>query len=273
MKVKMGSALTYIFRTLLILTLSSLASSVSASPKRIHTTYDVEFIKNIELENGQVLKLERATARPFEAVKALHSRIQISDENGDVVAFTPTRITAIPFCVALSECWVFMWKSVYPLPAVFKFDTDQGNWVKEKKPPMIYSRSGYAGEGFVERVNPFFGVFGLMMFLVNNFIFFAFLIFVSIIMFFQIAKYHGLSVAEKKWVRKLLLIANFMIPFVMLPTNPYILTGILICAVSLVGLLFFSIPLVLTVLTSIATFTFLARYQGQGKKLLKKEIV
>ncbi len=266
---KMSLVFKNIFRILFITFIAYYTCLGSANAKLIHTTYNVEFIKNIELEGGELLKLERAFARPSKKVKTLHTRIQISNKSGDVVAFTPTRITAIPFCFSLNECWVFMWKSVYPLPAIFKFNVDRSDWIKEKKPPMIYSRAGYAGEGFEERINPFFGIFGLILFILHNFVFFSVLIVISMIMFFQIAKYHGLSMAKKKWVRKLLFIANFIIPFVIFPTNPYVLTGCLICVLSIVGILIFSIPLVLTVLLAIATFTLLACSQ---KEKVKKRI-
>ncbi len=244
--------------TLIVFTVNPVCS---AHAKTIHHEYEISLLKEIKHDGSGIIKMQLAKARTFESKNFLvsHKRIQFMNENGEVVAFTPTRISAIPFCISLENCWVFMWKSVYPLPAIFKLNSDQSTWVKVKKPVMIYSRSGYAGEGFVERINPFFGIFGLILFVFHNFVFFSVLISISMYMFFQIAKYHDLPISKKNWVKKILMILNILMP-IPFPNNPYVLLAFIICIMSIGGMACFGIPLVITVLTIFGALLFFAYY-------------
>ncbi len=209
--------------------------------------------KTLEYRYGLKLTLEKIHQDGI--VDAGIERFQFRDRNGDIVAYTPTRITGIPFCINKNMCWVFMWKTVYPLPAIFKFNPDSLSWTHDPDPPVVYSRRGPAGEGFTEKFNPFFGVFGLILFLICHIWFFCCVFFVTSILFIQINHYRDMPEIHKAWVRRLL---SFVLTLAHLPfpfsANPFLLTAALMLILAIMGMIFAGIPLGITLIFIIMSF-------------------
>lgn len=214
--------------------------------------YKTETIKTFKDHEKNTLVLERAYAPGL--VRAGMQRMQIRTEGGRIIAYTPTRITAIPFCLSADYCWVFMWKTVYPLPAIFKFNPDRDTWSSDLHPPMNYSRSGNDGVGFTKRTNPLWGVWGIVLFFAHKMGFFSILMVLSTILFLQINKFRDLPPIQKVWIRRILFIITAPIPIPFLPMEPFILTSLIILVGSFVSVGYIGVPMVLSILISIATF-------------------
>jgi len=94
-------------------------------------------------------------------------RIQLRNAEGKIVAYTPTRMTALDFCFSAQSCYVFTWKTVYPLPSIFKLDTGKLTSL-DPDPVMEYSRGGVPGAGFTGIFNPLLGLFGVFLLLISK---------------------------------------------------------------------------------------------------------
>lgn len=170
----------------------------------LHYEYYYKPIKKIHFNASQKLTLEKAFKDNSDIPLHTIERIQIRDDQGRVIAYTPTRIKAIPLCLNKDVCWVFMWKTVYPWPAIFKFNTNSETWIYDKNPPLQYSRGGYFYQGFTEKFNLAFGTLGVILLLINKAWFFAVCVFFAFMMCFQIAKYRDLSKVKQEWIKRLL---------------------------------------------------------------------
>ncbi|PCI54957.1 MAG: hypothetical protein COB36_08885 [Alphaproteobacteria bacterium] len=230
----------------------------------IFKEYEVEFVDTLKHGNTNTLYMERAFVYTEKWKFAPIERIQFRSESGHVVAHTPTRLSSIPFCFTQNFCWVFMWKTVYPLPAIFKFNPDPQTWIYDEQPYMQYSRSRYAGEGFTEVTNPFFGLVGLVLFYLNNTVFFGVVILLSVALCLQLSKFHDIPDLEKKWYHRLILMINVMNP-IFLPLEPYMLTAFIMVAIQGLGVLYWGIPGVLITLTMITSFLCAAMRIGKLK--------
>lgn len=209
--------------------------------------YEVELLKTIKASDGRVLSVERAWVRPKdERVGYTFERIQIRDSEGFVLAYTPTRMQAVLVCKDIRHCWVFMWKTVYPLPAIFKLNADLKGWVHQKNPVIKYSRSGYSGEGFTEVVDPLFGLYGLVFYLYRNLWFFLFIGAFSFIFTLQVLKYHDLDPRKKDLLRLALSLLHFVIP-PWIPLEPYIISAGIILFMDIIGTVYFGIASVLSI--------------------------
>lgn len=254
-----------ILRLLLFITLLSFSNFLpqfavgeGLKTQKVAKYYKTVEMKEIRASNVEMLTLEIASEQKQRFFVPVQ-RVQLRDENGNIVAFTPARLTTIPFCFSKDMCWVFMWKTVYPLPAIFKFNSNPYSWVRIDDPPIEYSRGGvetnwYAGEGFTEIINPFLGLLGVALLFLKFSWYFAIVIFLSIILCLQILKFHDAPKHHKQWVNFILSmmmsIAHCPLPFF----DPYMITAILIMFVAAVGTASFGIPLVLTVAAIIPTF-------------------
>ncbi|MBI2234993.1 MAG: hypothetical protein HYU57_08455 [Micavibrio aeruginosavorus] len=198
-------------------------------------------------------------------------RIQFRNDSGRIVAYTPVRVTAIPFCPAQEACWVFVWKTVYPLPAIFKFNPDPQTWTAHPDPPFKYARGGLASrglitfEGFEEKLNPLFGVFGLALLVLHRALYFALCIFLTGVMFLQIAKYHDMSDIHRTWVRRIISAVMTMM-HLPLPVEPYVMTAILLLALAYAGIDFMGVPLAVSLLVIMVTLFTCATFFGKARR-------
>ena len=229
--------------------------------------YDAKPISTLQVSKSDFLVMEFVRADAGEMSIPI-SRIQFSNERGDVIAYTPTRITALPFCFSKNTCWIFMWKTVYPLPAIFKLDLDGGNLNKDEDPPMIYSRSGNDGKGFTDVTNPLFGLVGLYLFYVKHIAYFGLLILVMVILCAKTMKYYDLPDSKKSRIGRAFLIFNFFIPS-WLPIEPYIITAFLILVYAMGGLNMYGIPTVLSEFTALIVFLMSCVRIGKSRRLSK----
>ncbi len=221
---------------------------------KIHTEYKIKVIGTLDISHTDKLIIERAYRFADNKNKIIPiERIQFRNEAGNIVARTPTRLSTILLCFKKDTCWVFMWKTVYPLPAIFKFNADQQAWISEKKSPMKYSRRGYAGEGFIEIVNPIFGVVGLILLYIKNIWYYGIIIIMSVLLSMQIVKFHDLSIEEKTWFKHIFLIIN-AINFTMLPIEPYMITAVLIYFLASIGDIWVGVPFTVGIGTIFITF-------------------
>lgn len=211
-----------------------------------------QYIKTLEGDEGVILILERAWAAGV--VDVGMQRMQLRTEEGRTVAYTPTRISAIPFCPTLDMCWVFMWKTVYPLPAIFRFNPDRHSWTNNPHPPMQYSRGGNDGEGFIKKTNPLFGLWGVVLLIVYQAKFFLIFVALSVVLFIQINKFRDLPEIQQLWIRRVLMVLTAPIPIPFIPMEPFMITAMLIFAGSWMSIDLAGIPTVLSMLVSIATF-------------------
>ncbi len=249
-----------VFRIFVVIILCFVSSTSMAAKDRqnpflgVHTDYKVKEIGHIKINNLEHLTIELATKHADEQNRMFPiSRVQLRNERGFVVAYTPTRGQAITFCRSKSSCWVFLWKTVYPLPAIFKFETDQQTWIREEIPPMIYSRSGNDGYGFKDVTNPIFGLFGLMLFFFQKIVYFTILIVLTALLFVQLVKFHDLPEKQKTFFLKILLTLSTAMHS-WLPIQPYIMTVIIILFFQRFGMAYWGIPTTHTVIVSIAVF-------------------
>lgn len=233
------------------------SSHQDARYKAIFKNYEVERIDTLAYSNTQILFMERAFVYTEKERLAPIERIQFRDEDGYVVAHTPTRLSTIPFCFSRDYCWIFMWKTVYPLPAIFKFNADSQTWIHNEKPFMQYSRSRYAGEGFTEVINPAFGLVGVFLFYVSHFLFFSVVVLLSVVLCLQIVKFHDIPEEQKKWYHRIFFMINSFNP-TYIPIEPYMLTAIVAFSISALGMLFWGIPSTLIVFTIMVTFFYTA---------------
>lgn len=220
-----------------------------------YTEYDILTIGSLEQAAGKKpFQIERAYRYIHPKSKMLPiERIQIRAPSGHIIAYTPTRMKAVTYCPRISYCWVFMWKTVYPLPALFKFNPDPKSWAHEIRPVMKYSRSGYAGEGFQEVYDPVLGLFGLGLFLIRFYWYFLTLAFLSFLLCLQIVKFHESSLVRKGLILVLFTALQLFLK-TWLPLNPYVITTLVILLFSIVGTVYIGLPDVLTVLTVMGTF-------------------
>ncbi|MGZ9108005.1 MAG: hypothetical protein ACXW4B_04215 [Micavibrio sp.] len=186
-------------------------------------------------------------------VPAGMERIQFRNGYGHVIAYTPTRITAIPFCPVKKACWVFMWKTVYPFPSVFKFNTDPQTWISEENPPMVYTRRGPGGPGFDKNMNPLMMLFGVILLLQKSMLFFFGCILLTIVFFIQLTKFNELPKSQKMWIRNLLNVV-FTIAHLPFPVDPTMITAGLIMLLAGIGVSHAGVPLVISVAVIMTTF-------------------
>lgn len=235
-----------------------------------YRTYRVEPIKVIKATDGRLFKLERAWVHPKdERAGYTFERIQIRDSSGFIIAYTPTRMQAIPVCKDMEHCWVFMWKTVYPMPAIFKFNSDSKTWIREERPAMKYSRSGYPGEGFVEVVDPVFGLYGLVFYFMRNIWFFLVLSGFSFIFTLQIMKFHDLDPRKKDFVRLILSFLHFWIP-PWLPLEPYLISAGIILFVDMIGTVYYGIASVLSVLVILTVFILTCFWVARARRKISE---
>lgn len=223
---------------------------------------DIQELKTFHERHGEILVLEKVSKDGI--IPAGMERIQFRDGYGRVVAYTPTRITAIPFCPAKGACWVFMWKTVYPLPSAFKFNTNPEAWISEENPPMVYSRRGPGGPGFDKKMNPLMMFFGVILLLQKSMFFFFGCIFLTIIFFIQLMKFNELPKNQKMWIRHLLNVI-FTIAHMPFPVEPTMITAGLIMFLAGIGVSHFGIPLVISVAVIMTTFFTCAIRVGKSK--------
>ncbi len=225
--------------------------------------YQVDPLKRINVSADKQIEMQLAFVEYNDQGYMPMQRIQFMNKHGRIVAFTPTRYSIIPLCYSLDYCFVFMWKTVYPLPALFQLNSDQNSWINEKVVPMRYSRKGYAGEGFTEVTNPIYGFFGVSLFFFQNISYFCVIIFLSILLCLQIMKYHDMD--NKHVVKKLLKTMALLKP-TWLPIEPFIITCGLIYMAQAFGSLLVGIPSVLTFFTIIISFLLCAVRIGKKRK-------
>jgi hypothetical protein len=226
--------------------------STGAMAWEIHDSYDSKVLKIFKGPNHEKLILERATVSDF-LPKDLE-RIQIRKESGRIIAYTSTRVTGLPFCLGMHSCWVFMWKTVYPLPAIYKFNPDPDTWTRDSNPPMQYSRNGNWGEGFDAKLNPLFGLFGVLLLLKEKAAYFCGCILFTIILCLQITKYRDLPETHQKWIRRVLamIFSIHSVPFLI---EPYRITAILIGLFAVfVGTYRMGVPHVISIVVIFSTF-------------------
>ncbi|HEY0901677.1 MAG TPA: hypothetical protein VGD95_06090 [Micavibrio sp.] len=204
---------------------------------------------------GQRLFVERAWTTDDQIISVDRiQRIQIATEEGRVIAYTPTRVSAVPLCLSAAYCWVFMWKTVYPLPAIFRFDVNRDHWTNHPHPPMRYSRSGNDGEGFIKRTNPLWGFVGVFLLVLNKWQYFLLLGAASALLFVQINKFRDLPEMQKLWVRRILIVITAPLPIPFMPVEPFMLTAAAILAGSWYSIEKFGVPSVLSMLMCIFVF-------------------
>lgn len=250
-----------------------LCSSVGAANRgsifqKTYENYQVEPIQNISGADGSVFKLERAwiyTDPDFKGFK--FERVQIRDSEGFIVAYTPTRMQAIPVCADLDHCWVFMWKTVYPLPAVFKFNPDSSSWVRDMKPVMRYSRFGYSGEGFEEKTDPVFGLYGLALYIFRNIWFFFILSCFTFVFSLQLMKFHDLNERKKDFIRLALSVFHFIIP-PWFPLEPYVISAGIIALMDIIGTVYYGIASVISILVIVAVFFSTCLWVAKKRRIL-----
>ncbi len=207
--------------------------------------YETTEIKIFKTIDNKKLTLEIAHADDPRFQPIGISRIQIRDEYGKIIALTPSRIEAIPLCFNAKNCWVFMWKTVYPFPAIFKFNPDQTTWMNEANPPMQYSNIGRRYVGFNEHFNLLFGIIGLVMMFFKHAWYFCTCILLAIILCLQISKYRDLPETKQKWIKTLL-------SMIFLPTHlpftlePYTITTILLCGFMIGSIYMVGVPHVIS---------------------------
>tara|TARA_R110001592_G_scaffold3525_12_gene19936 strand:+ start:31202 stop:32008 length:807 start_codon:yes stop_codon:yes gene_type:complete len=220
----------------------------------VHNSYSVAEIGSLNIGDFTQLTMERATTYGYENSKVYPmNRIQFRDKDGFIVAYTPTRGQAIPLCYSADMCLVFMWKTVYPLPAIFKFKADPPAWIRQNNPPMIYSRSGNDGRAFTDVTNPFLGLFGLGLFIVVKIWYFAIVIMLSFLLLTQIIKFHDLPEERKSlWFKVCAAFNAFTHTYI--PIEPYAITVAVLIIYQNVGVMFWGIPTTHTFGFSIAAF-------------------
>ncbi len=230
-----------------------LVTSAEASDFESHHQYKTSKIRDFQSIDGNYV-LEKARVNNGTFIAAGIERIQLSDKNGSVLAYTPTRITAIPFCFWLQECYVYMWKTVYPLPAIYKLDVQSlspldglGN------PPMRYSRSGPGGENFTEVTNPVTGVFGLFLLLAEKLWFFLGAALIGLILALQLSRYREWQVKKKHGFVFNILMRIIFLPLPIVP-EPYFITCGIILVYTVYGALYAGVPIVLSVFTVFLAF-------------------
>ncbi|MGH1404806.1 MAG: hypothetical protein ACRBDL_11235 [Alphaproteobacteria bacterium] len=149
--------------------------------ENIYLNYQTEVIGEVQLNDGEFLSIERAYKYEGNERVKWHSfidyfnwisyilgdnywntapiqRVQFRKSSGEIVAYTPTRYSFALSCLEENRCWVFMWKTIYPLPAIFKLNTDRQTWGEGNVVlPLQYASSGGAMEGVTEIVNPVLG--------------------------------------------------------------------------------------------------------------------
>lgn len=223
----------------------------------------IEKIRTFHYGYDQTLTLERVVKEGSLPVGM--SRLQFRDQGGRIVAYTPTRISAVPFCFIRQACWVFLWKTVYPLPAIYKFNVHPDKWARNPQAPMIYTRRG-GGEGFTEQFNPVWGLFGLALLFFKHSMYVCICILLSIALSLQVVKYHELPEFKKVWIKRIFMMLSGLLPgpFFLQPMQ---VTAILIFVWGGVGIAFFGIAFVNTVAIVFTTFTLcvmrLARRKAQ----------
>lgn len=251
---------------LYIISIGVVFYSAPAFSFTVHEDYKVKTLKTLKGRYDEKITLELAYTDDREITRAGISRIQVRNEGGRIIAYTPTRITAIPTCFTRNACWVFLWKTVYPLPAIFKLNTDYEPSTINRNPPMQYSRNGPGFEGFDEKFNPLLGLMGLMLFFWRFAWFFCFCILLSIILALQISKYRDLPEKHKKWIRQALSLISIPL-HVPLPVEPYMITSFVIMAWSAIGMNSFGIPLTHSALVVMGAFFMCCVRLGRLKEL------
>ena len=218
----------------------------------LHTEYNVHFLKTFKGKGyGETLLLEKAWVYDSSLGRTIE-RIQIRSDSGNVIAYSPTRVTAIPFCFGRRSCWVFLWKTVYPLPAIYKFNPDFNSGYMQKNPPMQYSRGAPAGQNFDVKINPLLGAVGLLFLLKERSWYFLVCIFLSIVLCLQVVRYTDLPEVHKVWIKRALMLIFGLTP---LPIEPYMINSIIIVLFSwFVGLGVAGVPFVVSVFTIFVTF-------------------
>ena len=100
-----------------------------------------------------------------------YQRALVKDRDGNVVAFTPTRIKAIDYCPSIERCYIFTWKTAYPWPSIFKIDQNLFQ-ILNTYPPMVYSTKGVPGSGVQGVYNPLLGLYGLYLLIIEECVYF-----------------------------------------------------------------------------------------------------
>lgn len=213
--------------------------------------HKVEKIRTFTYGYDQSLTLERVVEGGGLPVGM--SRLQFRDQYGRIVAYTPTRITAVPFCFFRQMCWVFLWKTVYPLPAIYKFNVNQDKWSRNPDAPMVYTRRG-GGEGFTEQFNPVFGVFGLILLFFDRIFYVCICVLMALALSLQVVKYHDMPEFRKLWVKRIVMMLSGLLPGPFL-LDPMKITALLIAIWGIVGMAYYGITFVNTVGIVFATFT------------------
>lgn len=226
-----------------------------------YSFFKPEYVKTITLKDDTKLKLERVVFYPENRNFLPFTRYQFRAADGNVVAYTPTRGQAVSYCTSYDNCYVFMWKTAYPLPGIFKFNPDPRSWIWHKNPPMKYSTSGNDGYGFTNVTEPLFGTLGLILFIFHKLWYYVILAFLSFLVIGQMIKFHDLPEDRKKEWMRLLMAFNMFIHVI--PLDPYVITGGLLILAQFIGVLYVGIPITHTFVVSIAAFLWGAIYAAK----------
>lgn len=250
--------------TVFLAALAFLFFALPAGAFKTHYQYDVMLLKQFKGNSyADPLILEKAWTRESKYLPHIE-RIQVRAGAGVVVAFSPARVTTIPFCFGLHSCWVFLWKTVYPFPAIYKLNPRPEAWIGHPAPPMKYSRQAPAGRGFDNKTNVLFGAFGVVLLLKEKAAFLMCSVLFTIVLVLQITRYRDLPEFKKEWIRRIffLLFAPSPLP---IPVEPYMITAALIFFTASLGVIYAGVPLVVSVFVIFTTFFLcamrLARYK------------
>ncbi len=259
--------------------------------ENIYYDYQTEVIRDLYIDSQRSLTIERAYKYEGDERVKWHSfvdyfswfrgflgdnywrtapiqRIQFRDSTGNVVAYTPTRYSFVLSCADKNKCFVFMWKTIYPLPAIFKLSLDTQLHSKEAMPPMQYSPSQGGRNSMVELTNPFLGLIGLMIFYVENVPFFCFLIGLSIVLGVQITKFHEMTDDQKEKYNRIFLVLTLLNPSFMV-IEAYMLTAMAVVLSAMLGVINWGVPFTISALTIVISLLISVIKFTQLKKQLK----
>lgn len=226
-----------------------------------HFEYKIKQVGIIKTQENEPLIIEKAYKQVgrglFQTVP--YERIQIKNQSGQVVAHTPTRVKAIPICSAIESCYVYMWKTVYPMPALFKLNTDQKTWIAENKSPLKYSRKHYAGEGFTEETNLMSGLSGLLIFIFIHLWYYVLYATLTILLLKLLIRAPQVPENKKTYSMLLTTALGVISPIFMAFISRVLLMVIILIAVGRLAIAHFGIPTTHSLIIWLFTLFFSAR--------------
>lgn len=227
----------------------------------VQVEYNIKHVGTIKTKQNEPFTVEKAYKQVgsnfFHTVP--YERIQIKNQAGQVVAHTPTRVKAIPICSAIESCYVYMWKTVYPMPALFKLNPDTKTWIADKNPPLRYSRKHYAGEGFTEETNLLSGLSGLLIFIFIHLWYYILYAILTISLLKLLIRAPQVPENKKTYSMLFTTALGLISPFFMAFTSRFLLIVIILIATSRLAIAHFGIPTTHSLIIWLFTLFFTAQ--------------